>query len=389
MLIERTAKPQLLYYLQHFPAVVLLGPRQVGKTTLAKSITGQTQRPMVYLDLERSSDVEKLLHPDIYLTPLKDRCVVIDEVQRMPKLFEALRPLIDEYRQPGRFVLLGSASPSVIKGASETLSGRVAYLELSPFALPEVEAHFGWQEHWFRGGFPEVLLTTDNELAQERLSQFIRTFAERELGSLGQDVTPPQLMRLWQMLAHYHGRVMNVQDLSKALDMGARTVNRYLDLLEGGFMIRRLQPWYANLGKRLVKTPKVYLRDSGMLHTLLRLTTPDALIGHPGCGASWEGYVVEQMMRTAGSRWDYHFYRTQQGAEIDLLLTSPTGKRTAMEIKFSSAPAVSKGFYISLEDLKPDFAYIISPETEAYPKPGGVTACSLSHFLNDELGKIA
>ncbi|MCU0346460.1 MAG: DUF4143 domain-containing protein, partial [Saprospiraceae bacterium] len=215
-----------------------------------------------------------------------------------------------------------------------------------------------------------------------------RTFAERELGSLGQDVTPATLMRLWQMLAHYHGQTMNVQDISNALDIGGRTVNRYLDLLEGGFMTRRLQPWYVNLGKRLVKTPKIYLRDSGMLHTLLRLTTPDAVIGHPSCGASWEGYVIEQIMRTAGPRWEYHFYRTQQGAEIDLLLTSPTGKRAAVEIKFSSAPSVSKGFYISLEDLKPDFAYVISPETESYPKPGGVIACSLSDFLKNELGKI-
>jgi predicted AAA+ superfamily ATPase len=389
MLIERSAKPQLLYYLQHFPAVVLLGPRQVGKTTLAKSIADQAERPLVYLDLERPSDIEKLQHPEIYLTPLKDSCVVIDEVQRMPKLFEALRPLIDEHRQPGRFVLLGSASPSVIKGASETLSGRVAYLELPPLSLPEIEPHFDWRAHWFRGGFPEVLLTTDNELAQERLSQFIRTFAERELGSLGQDVTPATLMRLWQMLAHYHGQTMNVQELSNALDITGRKVSRYLDLLEGGFMTRRLQPWYVNIGKRLVKTPKIYLRDSGMLHTLLRLTTPDAVIGHPGCGSSWEGYVIEQIMRTAGHRWEYNFYRTQQGAEIDLLLTSPTGKRAAVEIKFSSAPSVSKGFYISLEDLKPDFAYIVSPETETYPKPGGVTACSLSFFLKNELDKIA
>lgn len=388
MLIPRTAQPQLLYYLQHFPAVVLLGPRQVGKTTLAKSIVGLTERPVAYLDLERQSDIEKLRSPEIYLPPLKDSCVVMDEVQRMPSLFEALRPLIDEHRVPGRFVLLGSASPSVIRGASETLSGRVAYLELPPLSLPEVLPWFSWREHWFKGGFPEVLLTEDVELAQERLSQFIRTFAERELGALGQDVTPALLMCFWQMLAHYQGQTMNVLEISNALGMGARTVNRYLDLLEGGFMIRRLMPWYANIGKRLVKTPKIYLRDSGMLHSLLRLASPDALAGHPACGASWEGYAIEQIVRTGGPRWEYHFYRTQQGAEIDLLLTSPTGKKTAVEIKFSNAPTVAKGFYLSLEDLKPDFAYVVTPESETYPKTGGVTACSLADFLNVEMEKI-
>ena len=389
MLIERSAKAQLLYYLQHFPAVVLLGSRQVGKTTLAKSIVGLTGKPIVFLDMELPSDFEKLQHPEIFLRPLKDHCVVIDEVQRAPALFEALRPLIDEHRVPGRFVLLGSASPSVIRGASETLSGRVAYLELSPLSLPEVQGYFSWRDHWFKGGYPEVLLTPDLPLAQDRLQQFIRTFAERELGALGQEVTPPLLLRLWQMLAHHHGQMLNVQELSASIGMNTRTVNRYLDLLEGGFMTRRLLPWYANLGKRLVKTPKIYLRDSGMLHTLLRLTTPDALIGHPACGASWEGYVVEQIIRTAGPRWDYHFYRTAQGAEIDLLLTSPSGKKTALEIKFSSAPVVTKGFYNSLEDLKPDHAFVLTPESEPYPKPGNVQVRSLADFLMKELPVLA
>lgn len=382
MFIERSAKAQLAYYLQHFPAVVLLGSRQVGKTTLAKSIAQSLDRPVTFLDLERQSDFEKLRHPEIYLPPLQNQLVIIDEVQRAPALFESLRPLIDEHRVPGRFILLGSASPSVIRGASETLSGRVAYLELPPLSLPEVLPHFSWREHWFKGGYPEVLLTPDLALAQDRLQQFIRTFAERELGALGQDVTPPLLLRLWQMLAHHHAQNLNVQEMSAAIGMNSRTVNRYLDLLEGGFMTRRLQPWFVNLGKRLVKTPKIYLRDSGMLHTLLRLTTPDALIGHPACGASWEGYVVEQIIRTGGSRWDYHFYRTQQGAEIDLLLTSPTGKTIAIEIKFSSAAAASKGFYISLEDLKPDAAFIITPEAQPHSKPGGAEVRGLADFLN-------
>ncbi len=385
MFFERHSTPLLHYYLQHFPAVVLLGSRQVGKTTLAKSLEGKIARTVVYLDLERPSDWEKLRHPEVFLPPLQDHCVIIDEVQSHPSLFSVLRPLIDEHRVPGRFVLLGSAAPSVIRGASETLSGRVAYLELSPLSLPEVSPQVSQMEHWFRGGYPEVLLSVDDALAQERLQQFVRTFAERELAGLGQVVSAPQLLRLWQMLAHVHGQTTNVQDLGNSLGMSSKTINRYLDLLEGGFMTRRLQPWFVNVGKRLTKSAKTYLRDSGMLHTLLRIPSLENLIGHPVCGASWEGYVIEQIIRTAGPRWGFYFYRTQQGAEIDLLLLSPSGKKVAVEVKFSSAPQVSKGFYLSLEDVKCDHAFVVVPDSSLYQKPKNVTVCSLKSFLLEEL----
>ncbi|MFN0214768.1 MAG: ATP-binding protein [Saprospiraceae bacterium] len=388
MFFERHAATQLYYYLQHFPATVLLGARQVGKTTLAKSLEGKIGRPFMYLDLERPSDWEKLRDPESFLSPLREHCIVIDEVQTKPELFAVLRPIIDEHRTPGRFVLLGSAAPSVIRGASETLAGRVAYIELSPLSLPEVYPQVSQMEHWFLGGYPEVLLSSDTVLAQERLQQFVRTFAERELSGLGQDVMAPLLLRLWQMLAHVHGQTANVQELGNSLGIATKTVNRYLDLLEGGFMIRRLQPWFVNVGKRLTKTPKTYLRDSGMLHTLLRIPTSETLIGHPVCGASWEGYVIEQIIRTIGSRWEFYFYRTQQGAEIDLLLISPSGKKVAVEVKFSSAPQVSKGFYFSIEDVKCDYAFIIVPETITYQKPNNVTVCSLIWFLLEELPKI-
>ncbi len=388
MFFERQATSLLFYYLQHFPATVLLGARQVGKTTLAKSLEGKIGRPFLYLDLERPSDWEKLRDPEVFLSPLREHCIVIDEVQTKPELFSVLRPLIDEHRVPGRFVLLGSAAPSVIRGASETLAGRVAYLELSPLSLPEVYPPFSQMEHWFRGGYPEVLLSSDTVLAQERLQQFIRTFAERELSGLGQDVMAPLLLRLWQMLAHVHGQTTNAQELGNSLGIATKTVNRYLDLLEGGFMTRRLQPWFVNVGKRLTKSPKVYLRDSGMLHTLLRIPSPEDLMGHPICGASWEGYVIEQIIRTAGPRWEFYFYRTQQGAEIDLLLISPSGKKVAVEVKFSNAPQVSKGFYLSIEDIKCDLAYIVVPETSTYQKPNNVTVCSLLSFLSDEIPKI-
>ena len=389
MILPRTAAKQLDYYLQHFPAVVILGPRQVGKTTLAHSLQEKAGSKVVLLDMERAEDVEKLRHPDLFLRPLQDHCVIVDEVQRTPALFEALRPLIDEHRVPGRFILLGAASPSIIRGASETLSGRVAYLELTPFSLPEIAGYYTWQSHWLKGGFPEVLQSEETGLAQERLRQFIRTYAERELGMLGQEVTPALLLRLWQMLAHQHAQITTTQDLSNALGVATKTVNRYIDLLEGGFMIRRLQPWFVNLGKRLVKSPKIYLRDSGILHMLLRIGDYESLLGSPVCGASWEGYVVEQIIRTAGPQWDYHFYRTQQGAEVDLLLTTPKGKTVAVEIKFSNAPAISKGFYVSLNDLKPDYAFVITPQTETYAKPQEVTVQNLSDFLMLTLPKLS
>ncbi len=389
MIFERLAHPQLLYYIQHFPATVLLGARQVGKTTLARMLDGKISRPLFYLDLERPSDTEKLRDPELFLGPLRDHCVVIDEVQVMPHLFAVLRPLIDEHRVAGRFVLLGSAAPSVIRGASETLAGRVAYLELSPLSLTEVQPYITQAEHWFLGGIPEVLLSANTDLAQERLQQFARTFAERELTAIGQEVTAPMMLRLWQMLAHLHGQTTNVQEVSNSLGIATKTVNRYLDLLEGGFMTRRLQPWFINLGKRLTKSPKTYLRDSGMLHALLRINSADALAGHPVCGASWEGYVIEQIIRTAGPRWEYFFYRTQQGAEIDLLLITPTGKVVAIEVKYSNAPQVSKGFYVSLEDVKPDFAYVVVPNTDPYSKPNNVRVCGLQYFLQEELVKLA
>lgn len=388
MFFERSATPLLLYYLKHFPATVLLGARQVGKTTLAKTLAGKIGRPLLYLDLERPSDWEKLRDPEAFLSPLQDHCIVIDEVQIKPDLFAVLRPLIDEHRVPGRFVLLGSASPSVIKGASETLAGRVAYLELAPLSLLEVSPLVSQREHWFRGGYPEVLLSVDSVLAQDRLQQFVRTFAERELSGIGQDVMAPLLLRLWQMLAHVHGQTTNIQELGNSLGIATKTVNRYLDLLEGGFMTRRLQPWFVNVGKRLTKSPKTYLRDSGMLHSLLRIPSSEALFGHPICGASWEGYVIEQIIRTVGPRWEFYFYRTQQGAEIDLFLISPTGKKIAVEIKFSSVPQVSKGFYLSLEDVKCDQAYIIVPETISYQKPNNVIVCSLMTFLSEEIPKM-
>jgi len=258
-----------------------------------------------------------LASPGLFLREHTDECVIIDEIQRLPSLYSHLRALIDERRDPARFILLGSASPSIIKGVSESLAGRVFFTELMPFSLLEAEGLASWQAHWLRGGFPNAL-----------------------------------------------------------------TMTQCIDLLEGGFLVNRLQPGYANLGKRLVKTPKIYIRDSGLLHHLMRIRDYDSLLGNPVLGASWEGYVIEQIMRATHRKWEYYFYRTQHGAEVDLVLVNPAGTMYCIEIKFSSAPVLSKGFYHSIEDLQPAHKYVIVPAGDSYPKEGGIRVINLHGFLS-------
>lgn len=381
-MIHRHNTEAILRNLAVFPAGNIIGPRQVGKTTLAKYLQTRLPRPSIYLDLQLEQDLDRLASPALFLREHQHECVVIDEVQRMPVLYSQLRALIDEHRTPGRFLLIGSASPAIIKGVSESLAGRVFFSEISPFSLLESENITDWQRHWVRGGFPDALSMPSEELAGEWFEGFLRAFVERDLPELGYSNLPPQVfLRLFRMLAHLSGQLLNVSGLANSLDLPVNTVARYLDLLEGAFLIRRLQPWYANAGKRLVKTPKIYIRDSGVLHHLLRARTYDALLGRPELGASWESYVVEQIIRVTQGKWEYYFYRTQHGAESDLVLIDPNGDSYGVEIKFSSAPSISKGFYQSMEDLKPKHRFVIIPEGESYPKENGVRVINLSDFL--------
>lgn len=379
-MIHRQAIDLITEDLALFPVIGIVGPRQVGKTTLARTLQAQLSGPSVYLDLELPSDLARLEDPQIFLAAQAGACVVIDEVQRRPDLFPLLRALVDQDRRPGRFVLLGSASPALLRNSAESLAGRIAYHELTPFSLSEIMPTHTMQQHWVFGGFPGALLAPSPRASVRWLDQFIATFIERDMQQLA-DVSPATLSRLLTMVGHIHGNLLNVSDLSRSLGVSLPTVNRYLDLLEGGFMLNRLQPWFVNVGKRLVKSPKVYIRDSGVLHRLARINDFGTLHSHPLVGASWEGYVVEQVRRTLGNEWEYYFYRTHAGAEADLLLLAPNGKRYCAEIKYSLSPSLSKGFHQAMGDLQPTASFLVMPEGQPTQRPGGVTACGLGEFL--------
>nr|WP_281168516.1 ATP-binding protein [Spirosoma spitsbergense] len=334
------------------------------------------------MDLELTTDREVLQNAESFLQGQADKCVIIDEVQQMPVLFSLLRALVDKERMPGRFLLLGSASPDLIRQSANSLAGRISYIELTPFSWPEVQSRVSWQEHWFRGGFPDALFADLPSRTGRWLDNFVATFVERDLRALGYQVAAPTLRRFLQMLLGVHGNLLNMSDLSRSMGISQPTVLAYLDLLEGGFLIRRLQPYFINIGKRLVKSPKLYLRDSGMLHRLARLHSFNDLQTNLLVGASWEGYVVEQLIRTA-SDTEFYFYRTQAGAECDLFVIRPDGKRACIEIKYADVPVLTKGFYASVADLNPDDKVVIVPQGRTFTTKEGVVVVPLSIFLNE------
>ena len=352
------------------PAVVLLGPRQVGKTTLAREIAAHTPNAL-FLDLEHEADRARLAHPGLFFPQHRDRLVILDEVQTMPNLFSALRPEIEAARRPGRFLLLGSASGALLHQSAESLAGRVSYQELTPLLLDEInpagvadpaEA----SRLWLCGGFPSSYLAEDNESSFLWRDDFISTFLARELPQLGVTIPSASLRRFWTMCAHLHGQVFNASQLGLALGGVAHTtVGRYLDLMVDALMLRSLPPWFANIGKRLTKSPKVYFRDSGLLHTMLGIRTLHDLAGHPVAGLSWEGFVIEQILAALPPQSNFGFYRTAAGAELDLVVEYGR-KRIAFEIKLSNAPKVSRGFWQAVADLELHHAYIIAPIAQAW-----------------------
>ncbi len=388
-MIERNLTHSIARSLMYFPVVGIIGSRQVGKTTLAKKLIHQLPHASIYLDLELDSDIARLENAQHYLQMHQDKCVIIDEIQLMPRLFPLLRALIDQNRVPARFLILGSASPALIKHSSETLAGRIAYHELTPLTLMEVESEgISQEKHWFRGGLPNALLSPADDLTVMWLGNFMKTLMHKHLQSTGHKINISILSRLYRITAHNQGQLLNMSAFAASLGVSQPTVNRYLDLLEGGFLIHRLLPYYINVGKRLVKAPKIYFRDTGILHYLSNIFNFEALTGHPLIGASWEGYVIEQIRHVAGETWQFYFYRTQAGAETDLVLVSPIGRTFCIEIKYAAKPALSKGFYQSVEDLKPDFQYLIVPMGNAYFINDQVKVCSLADFLKYELGRI-
>lgn len=365
-MINRRLLPAIEHSLAKFPAVALLGPRQAGKTTLARVIAGA--RPgSLYLDLERPSDLARLADPELFLSRHAGQLVVLDEIQRQPGLFAVLRALIDEKRTAGRFLLLGSASPHILRQASESLAGRISFHELAPFDVSEIKPnHSESQNLWLRGGYPLSWLAKSDADSFAWRESFIATHLERDIPSFGIRIPGATLHRFWQMLAHLHGQLWNASRLAAGFGVSAPTVQHYLDILEATYMLRRLPPLQANLGKRLVKSPKVYLRDSGILHALLGITSLNDLAGHPVVGASWEGWVLEQIAQLIDTQWQLSFYRTASGAEIDIV--AERGKRKiGFEIKFSSAPIPAKGFWLAMNDLKLQQAYIVAPVESRYP----------------------
>jgi len=389
-MIRRNLQDTLRRRLAQFPAVALLGPRQVGKTTLARLLAADPGgQPALYLDLENPADLEKLSDALGYLQVQRGRLVILDEIQRAPGLFEVLRGLIDERvlsgESAGQFLLLGSASMDLLHQSSETLAGRIAYLELGPFDPLELPP--GDRDRlWSRGGFPRSFLARDDAESATWREAFIRTYLERDIPQLGPRIPAETLRRFWTMLAHAQGGLHNAADLARSLSVDGKTVAGYLDLMVDLLLVRRLPPFHANLGKRLVKSPKVYLRDTGILHTLMRLYDLEAVLGHPVAGASWEGFVIEALLRAAPERTSASFYRTATGVELDLILELPGNRLWAVEIKRGLAPKVEKGLRVAIDDLRPQRTFLVYAGDERYPKGEGIEAIGLRELANELRG---
>lgn len=362
-----------------FPAVALLGPRQVGKTTLAGMIA--EKRPALYLDLESPADRGKLADPELYLSGHLDKLVIIDEVHRLPALFEVLRGLIDRGRRTGRksgqYLLLGSASIDLLRQSGESLAGRIAYIELAPFDVLEIRAE-DQDKLWLRGGFPDSFLVDVDSQSFLWRENFIRTYLERDIPQLGPRIPAETLRRFWTMLAHGQSSLLNSAQIARGLAVDGKTVARYMDLLVDLLLVRRLAPWHANSGKRLVRSPKVYVRDSGLAHALLGISDYESLLGHPVVGMSWESFVTETLINAAPDRSISSFYRTAAGAEIDLLLDIPGQGLWAVEIKRSLTPKLSKGFHHARGDIEPDRCFVVYAGKERYPLSEGVEAIGLT-----------
>lgn len=382
-MIQRLTQQTLRQLLARNPVVVLTGPRQVGKTTLALEIAADCDS--VYLDLERPSDLAKLHDIEQFCSLHADKLLVFDEIQRIPELFAPLRSIIDDRKRKGKkvgqFLLLGSASLDLLQQSSETLAGRVSYCELTPLTVQEVD-RTDFFSLWLRGGFPDSYLAADDEQSLEWRDNFITTYLERDIPQLGPRIPAETLRRFWTMLAHTQGQLFNASALARGLEVTSVTISRYLDLLADLLLVRRLRPWTSNQGRRLVKAPKTYLRDSGMCHALLGIETLDDLLGHPVVGGSWEGYVIENIIAALPGRSTYGYYRTSSGAEVDLVIDTGKGDLLAIEIKRSSAPSVAKGFYRACEDLQPTKRYVIHAGNDSFPLEKGIEALSVKTFLH-------
>lgn len=376
-------EPSIVKFLGHYPAICILGPRQVGKTTLAKYLIGNQFQGARYIDLELPSDRIKLQDPELFLQTHKDFLVIIDEIQRDPDIFLILRGVIDRDRKNGKYLLLGSASPELLTQSAETLAGRIKYIELHPLSLLEIDES-QINKLWLTGGFPSAYLAQDISMAFDWLQSFVATYVERDIAILGLRSSSRSINALFRMLSSVHGNLLNTHLLSKSLGISNTTARRYVDYLEHAFLIRRLEPLYINSRKRLTKSPKLYLRDSGILHSLLGITSNDQLERHFLKGNSWEGFAIQQIISKYSDSLHYNFYRTQDGSEMDLVVSQGIRILFAIEIKLTNSPKLTKGNYFAYEAIQAERNYVITPSSTAFMLSRNIKVCSLIHFLKIE-----
>ena len=389
-MIKRSLENRLIDAINNMPVVALLGPRQVGKTTLALEVAKLIGKDSHYLDLELDSDIAKLSDAQAYLERFENKLLIIDEVQRQPDLFRLLRSLVDVRKRAGertaQFLLLGSASRDLIQHSSETLAGRIRFIELTPFSASELsiqnDYQYDMEKHWLRGGFPDSCLAISNDQSWSWRGDFISSYIERDIPLMGQHIQPTTMRRLWTMLAHNNGQQANYSKLGESIGVNYKTIKSYIDTLCDFYMVRQLQPWSGNSKKRLVKAPKIYLRDSGIAHRFLTITDFESLLGHPVIGASWEAFVIEKILGQLSDKWQYSYYRTSAQAEIDLVLEGPNKQTWAIEIKRSLSPSASKGFYYGCDDINATHKFIIYPGEESYPTVNNVEVIGLIGFID-------
>ncbi len=383
MLTRTTHLEKIRRQLELIPVVALLGARQVGKTTLAREISRLSDGPIHHFDLEDPSDLAQLQDPKLALAPLKG-LIILDEIQRQPDIFPVLRVLVDRPNHEARFLILGSASPDLLRQSSESLAGRISFYELPGFDLAETGVETA-DELWMRGGFPRSYLAPDDEASDSWRRNFIRTYLERDLPQLGIRVPAETLRRFWTMVAHSHGQFLNLSRLAAAMGVSSTAVNNYIDILCDTYMVRRLPPYLPNIGKRMVKSPKVYLRDSGLLHTLLSLSNTHEVLGHPIVGASWEGFALETVIRhRQADERECFFWATHNGAELDLLIDKG-GRRVGFEFKRTSSPRTTKSMHVALESLELDELVVVYPGDKEFPMADHVVAMPLGNIVQDFL----
>jgi len=380
-MIKRFKTKEIADSLAFFPVVGIIGPRQVGKTTLAKQLEKVVTKELIYLDLENPRDLAKLQDPVLYFEDNMDKCIILDEIQNTPYLFPIIRSMVDLKREAARFIILGSASPDLIRDTSESLAGRIAYIELSPFNLTEVFQTNVQDSLWLKGGYPDAFLSPKTKFVEQWHYNYIKTYVERDLPNFGLTTDKHTLTKLFQMLSHLHGDLLNLSTLSKSLGLSVNTIKKYISFFEDAFLIRLLQPFHTNIKKRLIKSPKVYIRDSGILHYLQNISEKEELYGNPLIGNSWEGFVIEQIVELLPQKYQVYFYRTQNGAECDLVIAKSQKPLISIEIKYSSAPKLTKGSSISFNDLGTKQNYIITPNSDNYLIQENIRVCSLYNFL--------